>query len=161
MTSAGLESKTPLFYLPFSEFRRLHRRARRAQQLGHLEVVGLLVTADGKPNVLTLAFLDNCAAGAGHWELRRDEVARVRRELRVRGLRVRGLFHSHPVSEAILGVRDRRNTPTGWAHLVYDVCGLEPKLYKIRRRKGRRRVEQLALTVGRSRPSSPPVSSNV
>jgi proteasome lid subunit RPN8/RPN11 len=111
-------------------------------------VVGLLVTADGKPNVLTLVFLDNHAAASGRWEVRRDEIASVRRELLGHGLRVRGLFHSHPVSEAILGVRDRRNTPTGWAHLVYDVCGLEPKLYRIRRRKGRRRVEQLALSVG-------------
>jgi proteasome lid subunit RPN8/RPN11 len=146
------------FHLPFREFRRLHRRALRAQTLGQLEVVGLLATADEIPNVLTLVFLDNHAGESGRWVVRRDEIAMVRRELRGRGLRIRGLFHSHPLAEAILGVRDRQNTPTGWAHLVYDVCGLEPRLYMIRRRKGRRRVEQLPLSVGRSGKSSPPIS---
>lgn len=45
--------------------------------------------------------------------------------------------------------------------MVYDVCKLEPKLYRIRRRKGRRRIEQLALSVERSGQSSPLISSNV
>jgi proteasome lid subunit RPN8/RPN11 len=116
-------------------------------------VVGLLATPCDLPRLLTLVFLENLAEEAGRWELRRDHIARVRRELRGRGLRVIGLFHSHPLTEAILGPRDRRNTPTGWLHLVYDVCGLEPKLYVIRRRKGRRRAEQLALSVARSKNS--------
>jgi proteasome lid subunit RPN8/RPN11 len=83
--------------------------------------------------------------------VRQEEIAKLRRELITRGLRVVGLFHSHPITQATLGGRDRRNTPTGWAHLVYDVCGLQPRLYMIRRRKGRRRVEALTLSVERSR----------
>ena len=149
-----------LFHLPFNEFRRLHRRALRAQKQNQLEVVGLLVSADEKPNVLRLVFLENVASEPGRWEVRRDQIARVRRELRPRGLRVLGLFHSHPLTEAILGVRDRQNTPTGWTHMVYDVCGLEPRLFIIRRRNGRKRVEQLALSVGRSRSASPRVVLN-
>ena len=117
-------------------------------------MVGLLVARRDKPDVLRLVFLENLSTESGRWDVRRDQIAGVRRELRRAGLRVRGLFHSHPLSEAILGVRDRRNTPTGWAHLVYDVCELEPRLYMIRRRNGRRHVEQLALLVGRSGKSS-------
>ena len=159
MALAGLQSNITLFHLPFLELRRLHRRALQAQKRDQLEVVGLLFSAAEKPNVLRLVFLENVAGEPGRWEVRRDHIARVRRELRRRGLRVLGLFHSHPVTEAILGVRDRQNTPTGWAHLVYDVCGLEPRLFIIRRRKGRRRVERLALSVGRSRSFSPRIVS--
>lgn len=160
-TLAGPQGSITLFHLPFIELRRLHRRALQAQKRDQLEVVGLLVRADEKPNVLRLVFLENVSADPGRWEVRRDQIARVRRELRGRRLRVLGLFHSHPLTEAIVGVRDRQNTPTGWAHLVYDVCGLEPRLFIIRRRKGRRRVERLALSVGRSRRSSPPIVSRL
>ena len=141
------------FHLPFSEFRRLHRRALQAQKRGHLEVAGVLATSGDTPRILTLVFLENLASESGRWEVRRDQIARVRGELRERGLQFLGLFHSHPLSEAILGRRDLRNTPTGWAHLVYDVCGLEPRLYVVRRRNGRRRVERVTLSVGRSRKS--------
>ena len=143
-----------MFHLPFIELRRLHRRALRAQKRKQREVVGLLVSAAEKPNVLRLVFLENVAGEPGRWEVRREQIARVRLELRERGHRIRGLFHSHPLTEAILGTRDRQSTPTGWAHLVYDVCGSQPRLFIIRRRNGRRRVEQLALSVGRSGSSS-------
>jgi proteasome lid subunit RPN8/RPN11 len=148
---AGLQINKTLFHLPFNEFRRLHRRALRAQKRAHLEVVGLLAAAPGELRVLRLAFLVNHARASGQWEVRQEEIAKLRRELITRGLRVVGLFHSHPITQATLEGRDRRNTPTGWAHLVYDVCGLEPRLYMIRRRKGRRRVEALTLSVERSR----------
>jgi hypothetical protein len=75
-------------------------------------------TADEKPNTLTLVFMDNLAVEPGRWEVRRDEIAIARRELLGRGLRVRGLFHSDPLAEAVLGVRDRRNTPTEWVTLT-------------------------------------------
>jgi proteasome lid subunit RPN8/RPN11 len=150
ITIGGFQTNTALFHLPFREFRRLYQRALRAQQRAHLEVVGLLAAAPGEPRVLRLAFLVNCARASGRWELRQEEITKMRRELIRRGLRVVGLFHSHPISKARLGSRDRRNTPTGWAHLVYDVCGLEPRLYMIRPRNGRRRVEELTLSVERS-----------
>jgi hypothetical protein len=65
-------------------------------------------------------------------------------------LRIVGLFHSHPLPEAMLGSRGRRNTPTGWHHLVYDVCALEPRLFVVRRRAGRRYTEEVRLSVQRS-----------
>lgn len=155
VTLAGHRLNIILFHLPFREFRRLHDRAHRAQKRGHLEVVGLLATTNRRPGVLTLVFLRNLARVPGSWKVGRDQITTVRRRLRRGGLRVRGLFHSHPLTEATLGLRDRRNTPTGWVHLVYDVCGREPRLYGIRQRKGRRSVEQLALSVERSRKASP------
>jgi hypothetical protein len=65
-----------------------------------LEVVGILVTAHDRPNALALVFLANLASESGRWAIRRDDIARVRREFRGRGIRVLGLFHSHPLTEA-------------------------------------------------------------
>ena len=48
-------------------------------------------------------------------------------------------------------MRDRRSTPTGWHHLVYDVCGVEARLFVVRRRNGRRQIEEVPLSVERSK----------
>jgi proteasome lid subunit RPN8/RPN11 len=143
------------FHLPYREFRRLHRRARHAQQRDHGEVVGLLSTRDSGHGALALTFLPNRAQGSGRWEVDLSDLTRLRKELRAQGSRVVGLFHSHPLGYATLGPNDRRSTPTGWMHLVYDVCGLEPRLFSVRRVKGRRRVVMLTVTVQRSQRRRP------
>lgn len=141
---------TRSFHLPHREFRRLYRRARKAQQANHFEVVGLLVINPAEPRVLRLVFLRNRAVRPCAWELRREDIRKCHRTLKASGFRTVGLFHSHPLSYARLGPGDRRNTPAGWRHLVYDVCALEPRLYMVRQRNGRRRVDELPLTVERS-----------
>jgi proteasome lid subunit RPN8/RPN11 len=141
--------KASTYILPFKEFRQLRRRAEKAQKIGHFEVVGLLTTAR-RSRTLKLVFLTNATTEPGRWELRWEDLAAERRLLRSRGLRIIGLFHSHPLAAATLGSRDRRSTPTGWAHLVYDVCGMEPRLYKVRKRKGRRQLVEVPLNVRRS-----------
>jgi proteasome lid subunit RPN8/RPN11 len=140
------------FHLPHREFRRLSRRARDAQRANHFEVVGLLALSPSKPHVLHLAFMRNRAVRPGRWELRKGDIAECRRALKGSGSRAIGLFHSHPLTYARLGRGDRRNTPTGWYHLVYDVCALEARLFVVRRKNGRRQVEETPLTVERSTP---------
>ena len=114
-------------------------------------MVGLLAHVRSQPEALRLVFLENRATSPGRWELEWDDVSISRQELQSRGLRAIGLFHSHPVSPAILGARDRRSTPTGWLHLVYDVCALDPRLYRIRQRGRRRELQELVLITERSR----------
>jgi proteasome lid subunit RPN8/RPN11 len=118
--------------------------------MNQFEVVGLLAVDPAEPGALRLAFLRNRATVPCKWELRKTDITEGRRVLEGSGLRAVGLFHSHPVSPAKLGLRDRRGTPTGWKHLVYDVCALELRLYVVRRRRGRREVEEVPLTVDRS-----------
>src|SRR4029453_18053119 len=116
-----------------------------------MEVVGLLAVPRASPRVLRLTCLQNRAHAPSTWQLHRKDILLARRRLAALGLRTVGLFHSHPVSSAVLGPRDRRNTPTRWTHLVYDMCALEPRLYLRRWQDGRRRVQELHLAEERSR----------
>jgi proteasome lid subunit RPN8/RPN11 len=79
--------------------------------MNHFEVVGLLAADPAEPGALRLAFLRNRATVPGKWELRKTDITAGRRVLEGSGLRAVGLFHSHPVSPAKLGLRDRRGTP--------------------------------------------------
>jgi proteasome lid subunit RPN8/RPN11 len=139
------------FYLPFREFRRLARRARDAQRAKQFEVVGLLATKPSTTRVLHLVFLRNRATRPCQWKVRSEDVAASRHALERDGFRAIGLFHSHPITKATLGPRDRRSTPSGWYHLVFDVCALEPRLYVVRRFANRRlRTEEVLIIVERS-----------
>ena len=142
--------RQPVFRLPYQDFPRLYRRARQGQKLGQFEVVGLLAVDPGKPRVLRLVFLQNRAVVPCKWTLLKRDIANSSQGLQANGLRTVGLFHSHPLSYAKLGPHDRRSTPVGWCHLVYDVCALEPRLYIVRRQNGRREIEEIPLTVERS-----------
>jgi hypothetical protein len=145
--------KRPLqrsFRLPQAEFQRLHRRARRAQKRNQMEVVGLLAVHRASPSVLRLKFLQNRAHAPCTWQLHRKDILLASQTCGAR-LTNCWIVFSHPVSSAVLGPRDRRNTPTRWTHLVYDVCALGPRLYLLRWQDGRRRVQELHLTVERSR----------
>jgi proteasome lid subunit RPN8/RPN11 len=135
--------------LPYREFRRLHGRAFRAQQRDQFEVIGVLLERPRRR--LGLSFLRNHSDRPGHFEFGVSEVASVRREARLRGTRVVGFFHSHPVSPATLGPTDRREAVLNSLHLVYDVCGLDARLWRVTRRAGRRQVNEVALSVERSR----------
>jgi proteasome lid subunit RPN8/RPN11 len=133
--------------LPYREFRRLHARAYRAQQRDQSEVVGLLVS--GVRRRLGLAFLKNHSDRPGRFEVQRAAVTAERQRARSRGARVVGLFHSHPVSPATLGPGDRRGAMPNSLQLVYDVCGLDARLWWVSRRAGRGRVSEVVLKVER------------
>lgn len=138
------------FELEHREFRRLHRRAKRAQQADCVEVVGLLAIDERRPSSLRLVFLSNAATKPGSWAIVPTVLSGAMRVATQRGLVVVGLFHSHPLSTAVLGVRDRKSTPSGWLHMVHDVCALEPRLFRVRRRHGREEITELELQVARS-----------
>lgn len=133
--------------LPHREFRRLHERAYRAQQRDHSEVVGVL--ASGPRRRLALFFLRNHSSQPGHFEVPIAAVADARRQARSRGSRVVGLFHSHPVSPATLGVGDRGAATPNSLQLIYDVCGRNARLWWVSRRAGRKRVTEVALKLER------------
>lgn len=138
---AGREMKA--WVLPYREFRRLHERAYRAQQRDHSEVVGVLVSRTRRR--LGLSFLKNHSGCPGHFEVSIAAVAAERRRARARGARVVGVFHSHPVSPARLGIRDRRAAMLNSLQLVYDVCGLDARLWQVTMRAGRKRMREVEI----------------
>lgn len=133
--------------LPYAELRRLQSRALRAQRRDFSEVAGLLVS--GSRRRLKLWFLPNHSAHAGHFTIELDDVAAARRRARSRGARVVGLFHSHPLSRAVLGPGDRRGAVLNWLRLVYDVCERDVRLWRVYRHNGRRRVREVGMQVER------------
>jgi len=138
------------YVLPYREFRRLHRRAYRAQRAGHYEVCGVLIVKRRPPTHLALTFLRNHVTQPYSFGLHRSEVAAERAAARRIGRRVVGIFHSHPVGWPKLGPRDRKSTGTNMLHLVHDVCAIELKLWRLVYRGRRRRVVEVPLVVQRS-----------
>jgi proteasome lid subunit RPN8/RPN11 len=95
-------------------------------------------------------FLPNQSKNDGSFLLETADIREARRKIKATGLRQVGVFHSHPVGYAHLGPRDRKSTPQNWLHLVYDVCALEPKLWRVIRHGRRRAVIEVPLVVQRS-----------
>ncbi len=133
------------FRLPFAERRRLHRRALRRQRLDQGEVCGLLV-AD-RTRALRLVFIPNTADRPGAYSMRDADVQDARRRARQGGGRLVGFFHSHPVSSAVLSQSDMAESPTNVLHLVYDVCGREARLYRVRGLAGHKTATEIPLIV--------------
>lgn len=133
------------YVLSFREFRRLRPRARAAQQRDQSEVCGALRL--GSAGQLSLCFVRNRSPRSGSWKVRWDDLLRAGPH---RNARLVGMFHSHPVSHPELGPSDRRATPHNWLHLVYDVCGVTAKFWRVRKIRRRRRVHELPLVIERS-----------
>jgi len=117
----------PEYFLPFNEWRRLRRRGYAAQQLGHFEVCGALLA--GPSGVLRLEFLRNLADGPAKFLVSSEDLGRAGAEAMKCGFRMVGTFHSHPVSEATPYRRDRRSIGCGEHMLIYDVCGIDARLW--------------------------------
>jgi len=120
----------------------LRTLAEREQKSDQREVCGLIVSEDGIR--LRLLYLRNEALGAGEFFLSRQSQASAVRRARGQGMRVLGTFHSHPISEALPGVRDIQMAKPGSLMLIYDVCGRQAKLWEIRKLRGRQ-VKELKL----------------
>jgi len=142
-----LDATNTSFLLPYREWRRLYRRAYNAQQLNHSEVCGFF-SADSNGHI-SLEFLTNRSDRPGHFELSSEELTRARRNVDV-SARLIGIFHSHPLSEAVPGPADIKNSSYKLASLICDVCGRCARLWRIER-KGRRKVAtELRLEIQRS-----------
>lgn len=131
------------FSLPFTERRRLHRRASRRQKLDQGEVCGVLVT--NQTRQLTLLFLTNLATAPGQFSISRQQVLSAQKQLRPQHKRVVGFFHSHPISPPILSPRDIAESPSNSLQLIYDVCGRDIRLYRVSLRRGHRIVKDIPL----------------
>lgn len=139
------------FHLPFRQWRRLFRRAYRAQQRDHSEVCGVFAM-DGGGRV-SVVFLKNHSDQPGHFELEPREIFDARKRLRAGGRQPVGLFHSHPISAAIPGPGDIKNSSINDVHLIVDVCGITARMWRVVRRGRRKIAVELPLTIERSDPA--------
>ncbi len=58
-----------------------------------------------------------------------------------------GVFHSHVVSEAHPGASDIQKAHVSHLQLIYDVCGREAKLWRIKRTNGRKVAVEVSLLI--------------
>jgi proteasome lid subunit RPN8/RPN11 len=128
-------NETRPFVLSIAERRRLHVRALSAQRKDQSEVCGVVVVST--TGRLHLVFMPNRSAEPGRYLLSTAEVRVQARRSRGRGERVLGTFHSHPISEATLSRGDLARGFFGGYELIYDVCGREFRLWRLRRGAGR------------------------
>jgi proteasome lid subunit RPN8/RPN11 len=122
------------YRISVSQLRRLRTLAERRQKSGQREVCGLILSDDGFR--LKLAYLPNQASRPGEFLIKGQAYESARDRAKRQGESTLGTFHSHPVSEAIPGAGDIKNATSGSLMLIYDVCGREAKLWKIRKVRG-------------------------
>lgn len=139
----GLAGMLKSYTLPRAELEKLHVSALRAQRCGQREVCGML--ASDENGQIELRFLTNRSQRAGQFRIARAEYLEAREAIRRMGKRILGTFHSHPISEAV-----PRRGDLGMALnslcLIYDVCGREPRLWKIVKRRGQRVAKEVPLS---------------
>ena len=131
------------YILRRSELRKLHVSALQAQRCGQREVCGMLTSDEN--GQLELRFLTNRSQRAGHCLIARADYLKNREAIRQMGKRVLGTFHSHPISEAIPGPGDLKGIALNSFCLIYDVCGREPRLWKIMKRRNKRVAQEFPL----------------
>jgi proteasome lid subunit RPN8/RPN11 len=108
------------------------------------------VLVERSRRVLELVFLPNHSGRPRSFEVDRSEVARVRRRARIDGWRFAGLFHSHPVSEAVPSKRDLAEAPGNSLMLIYDVCAPQARLWRVVRRHSRTYANEQELVTVRA-----------
>jgi proteasome lid subunit RPN8/RPN11 len=108
-----------------------------------------LIAADTNESI-SLIFLKNRSNQPGHFKLDPEELERARRRVRTARKRPIGTFHSHPVSEAVPGRGDMRNLSASTVLLIYDVCGINARLWRIVRRGRTKIAVELPLVIQRS-----------
>ena len=131
------------YILRMVDLKKLHFSAVRAQRCGQKEVCGVL--ASDENGRLELRFLTNRSQCAGRFRIARADYFRAREAIRRAGKRALGTFHSHPISEAIPSRGDLAKATLNSFCLIYDVCGREPRLWKIVKRRDQRVANEVPL----------------
>jgi proteasome lid subunit RPN8/RPN11 len=84
----------------------------------------MLGTAEGDDKTVTVALpLENAYTGAqeDRYEIRPEDLLRVEREARQRGLDVLGIFHSHPDCDAYFSKTDLENSCPWYSFIVLSI----------------------------------------
>jgi hypothetical protein len=74
--------------------------------------------------------------------------------VRAAGHRFMGIFHSHPISEAVPSPIDIRVARPNALLLIHDVCGTDARLWRIVKRGGRKRALEKSFIIERKATAS-------
>ena len=118
---------------------KVKRLALQAQRKNQGEICGALVL--GNHQRLKLVFLKNRSEAPGQFMIALPELRLLRKKLPA-FMRLVGIFHSHPISEAVPSKEDLRQAPLRSLMLIYDVCGREAKLWRITGSKRHKRYSE-------------------
>jgi len=122
----------------------LHRRALRAQRRDQSEVCGVLI-ADSKCR-LVLHFLENRNASPGRFEISTSDLKAAQKTARSIGMKMVGTFHSHPIGDAFPSRSDLHHAKPNSLMLIYDVCGREVGLWKIKKKLSGKTYDKLPIS---------------
>jgi proteasome lid subunit RPN8/RPN11 len=129
--------------LDHSTFRSVRRSAHRAERKGGFEVCGAIIrTPDG---VLRLKPLRNLATEPAKWEIDREWLRQIRRELKGSGSRLVGTYHSHVGGYAYPSPKDLDYYPSGFLMMIYDTMDRRVGLWRPLIRKAQGRLRPIAV----------------
>ena len=120
-------------------------QANKAQRRNFNEVCGLVVK--NKDNILELWFQKNLSKRPCRFEIGMKNLEQKKAEAKEKGIKVCGIFHSHPLSEAIPGRGDLRGSKINSLMLIYDVCDNDIKLWRICKNSKRKFAKEVPLNV--------------
>lgn len=115
-----------------SEKRKLHRRAYKLQQENHREVCGLIFL---NKDFLELWYCKNISEQSYSFQISCTEIDDKITTAKSQKKKFIGVFHSHPISEAIPSKSDIEKALPNKLMMIYDVCGREAKIWKVKNGK--------------------------
>ena len=133
------------YILQYKAKRRLHQRAYKSQQYDQGEVCGIVLS--DKLRSLELVFLPNRSQGSWHFEIALDDIRITRRDAQSQGKRFIGIFHSHIAGEAILSKSDLERGRVSHLQLIYDICGRQLRMWRIKKKEGRRFAVEVPIEI--------------
>jgi proteasome lid subunit RPN8/RPN11 len=78
------------------------------------------------------AFLGEPESLPGRFGISTSDLRNIQKALKSTGKKIVGTFHSHPISEAVPSPSDSHRAKLNSLMLIYDVCGREIRLWKIK-----------------------------
>jgi proteasome lid subunit RPN8/RPN11 len=99
-----------------------------------------------------LTYVDNEITTGCAFEFSRSAYDSAMDRVMKEGKEYLGLFHSHPIGEAVLSAGDLKASSDDEISLIYDVCGKHARLWHVTRRDGLLRIAELKLEIERGKP---------
>ena len=134
-------------WIRIREVKRMTRLALWAQQIGYLEVCGMV--AVNRRGELTLHHVRNSDRRPYRHAILARDAKRIGARCRSVGRRVLCTFHSHPMGYAIPGEGDIERGFWQDTAIIYDVCGADLRLWRKRRVDDQERAEEIPLKIVR------------
>lgn len=130
-------------HLDHVSFRAVRTSAHRAARNEGFEVCGAIIRCP--EGVLHLRPLKNLATEPAKWEIDREWLREIRRELKESHSRLVGTYHSHVGGYAYPSQKDLDYYPSGFLMMIYDTVDRRVGLWRPLIRKGKGKLKAIAV----------------